>query len=160
MVLEFYRVQDSLAAVQWMDSSASSVVVGAWSRVLRFLAFRPNVRRFVGISCISICDYGGAVGIEAKWTWSSIAAQADSLGFCLCSCTMLTLMMHCSNSRYPDAMEKDGGREAVIDLKHGLYVWAAFSVGVKHLSGAVYCRSVFWLAINSLTLLEVSLSMR
>ena len=85
-----------------------------------FLALRLNVRLLSGFTCISICDPGGAIGVESKWNPPSIAAHAESFVFFLWGRKMLTLRPHCSSSLHQYDMGKDGGSEAVMDLKHDL----------------------------------------
>lgn len=123
-----------------------------------FLALRPNTRLFSGFTYTSICDPGGAMGVASKWNSPSMAAHADSFGLSLWGRTMLTLRSHCSSNLHQYDMGKDGGSEAVIDLKHDLYVCTAFSAGAQCLPGAVYCRLVFCALMKSSTSLDVSLS--
>ena len=130
---------------------------GQGPRYHAFLAFSPHEGLSPG-SCMSIDDPGGAIGVYSKKNSPSHAAHADILGFMRYGRTMLTERSHWSISRHQYAMGKSGGSDAMMDLKQALYVCTALSAGLQCLPGAEYCRSVCWLAMNSSTSADVSLS--
>ena len=96
-----------------------------------FLALGPSVLLFSGFTCIIICDPGGVMGVDLKWNSPSTAAHTDSFGLSPWGQTMLTLKSHCSSDQHQYDTGKDGGSEAVIDLKHDLYVCTAFLAGAQ-----------------------------
>ena len=124
-----------------------------------FLALYPHVRRRLGFSCINISVPGGAIGVASKWYSPCIAAHADSNGFCLHLHMMLTLRSICGHIRHQRKMGKSFGSDAREDFLHYFHVWMALSAGfVLCISGGVYWMAVCWLAMNSSTSFEVSLS--
>ena len=99
---------------------------------------RPKVERASGFTCINIDEPGSAIGVESKWKSPSMPAHADSLGFWRKGRTMLTLKSHCSKSLHQYKIGNAGGNEAMVDLKHDLYVSTALSAGAQWRPGAVY----------------------
>ena len=65
---------------------------------------------------------GGAIGVLLKWNSPSVAAHADSLGFCLQGRTMFTDRSICSKRWHQYDIGNAAGSNAVVDLKQDLYV--------------------------------------
>ena len=99
------------------------------------------------------------MGVASKWYSPSIAAHADSSGFCLHFLTMLTQKSISGANLHQSAIGKFGGTDARIDFPHDLYVCSPRSAGlVRCMSGGVYCNFAFCVAMKSSTSFDVSLS--
>ena len=124
-----------------------------------FCELYPNVLLQFFFLCIRISDTGGAIVVASKWYSSSIAAHADSTGFCLHALTILTLKSICSRSLHQYAIGNVGGNDTNVDFIHDLYVFMYCSDGSPRcILGGVYCCFVCWLATKSSTSVDVLLS--
>ena len=78
-----------------------------------FFVLWPNVVLLSGLSYINIAVPGGATGVYLKWKSPSVATHANSFWVLPTrGCDVDT--------------QVNMGRDAVVDLRHGLYVWIIF----------------------------------
>ena len=72
---------------------------------------------------------------------------------------MLMLKSTCGINLHQYVIGNVGGNDATVDFMHDLYAWINLYTGfVWCMSGGVYCWPICWLAMNSSTFLDVSLS--
>ena len=118
-------------------------------------ALCPKLLRFSGQTYISISVPGGAIGVLPKLNSPSITAHADNFGFCRHGCTIFNARSICFKRRHQYDIGNVLGSGAITDLKHDVYMcaaffcWGAVSPGRRILQiGLLACGKLFYLAAD------------